>query len=280
MYYRQLVILIGINAFLALASYVPFSSGLLVVCLGTFMSAGAIVAAFAHSTLGLPLPVAVMLGAFGGGVAGACVGVACRQLGGFSFAMATLGIGELARIGVTNVEALGGALGYRNVRMMTSLVDLGFFLGILLGFFCLFEASALRKAFAVVREDQTLASTLGIDIARHRIAATTAAGFLAGIGGGFYVHAVGVLEPRMFGFENSILILAYAIVGGARNFGGAFLAAIILTTVPEVLRFSMDLRMILYGVSLVLVVVLRPEGLLGTKATSAGGRLSKAFGRI
>jgi branched-chain amino acid transport system permease protein len=126
----------------------------------------------------------------------------------------------------------------------------------------LFERSASRKALAVLQENEVLATSLGISSSLHKIGTVLVGGFLAGVAGGFYIHSVGILDPRLFGFESSLLIITFAVIGGPRNFWGSIMAAVILTVIPELLRFSTTYRMILYGASLVLVVIVRPEGLL------------------
>jgi branched-chain amino acid transport system permease protein len=264
-YYQQLAILGGINCLLALAIYLPFSTGLLVMCFGTFMGAGAIVAAASHSTWGLPFPLALLLGASAGAIAAALIGGLCVRLGGFAFAMATLGMGELIRTSVNNVEGLGGALGYRDIQIGMSPIYLVAAVASWVIVFSLFERSVMRQAFRLIREDQALASSIGIDVGRHRLLAMTAGGFVAGLAGGFYVHSVGILEPRVFGFDASVLILMYAVVGGYSFFVGPLLGALVLTVIPEILRFSAALRMVLYGASLLVFIVLFPEGISGVR---------------
>lgn len=265
MYYLQVATLVAINLFLALGAYLPLSTGLMVMCFGALMSVGAVASATAHANLGVPFPVAVLLGGAAAAGAGLVVSMLCSRLTGFLFAVATLGIGELARVIAINSELLGGALGYRDVKM----VPYPFYWACLIGtasalliLLSLFERSAARHALAVLRENQSLATSLGISGPRHRLGAVTAGGFLVGLGGGFYIHSVGLLDPRMFGFEHSLLILVFAVLGGVRHFTGPLLGAVALTILPEALRFSPSSRMVLYGTVLVIVAVLRPEGIL------------------
>jgi branched-chain amino acid transport system permease protein len=181
------------------------------------------------------------------------------------YAVATIGLGELARVLVINSATFGGALGYKNVQLVPVTQNL-FWLSMALAgcalLFLLFERTHARKAFTLIQEDEVLASSLGVNVARHRLMTIAGGGILAGIAGGFYVHGVGILEPRVFGFEQSLLILVYPVFGGRRNFAGPLVGAALLTVIPEAFRFSTSLRMILYGLVLVLVVVFRPGGIV------------------
>lgn len=268
MYYLQVGILVLINAMLATGAYFPLSAGLMLMCMGTLMSVGAIASAACHSGWGLPFPIAILIGGLLAALAGALIAVLCSRLIGFLFAVATLGLGELTRVIVVNTEALGGALGYKNVELISPSAYLFYLLvafGSCVMLLTLFEQSATRKSLAVLRENEVVAASLGVNSLLHKAAAVAVGGFLAGIAGGFYIHSVGLLDPRSFGFESSLLIVTFAIIGGARNFWGAVIGATLLTIIPELLRFSSTYRMVLYGVALILVVVLRPDGILGLR---------------
>src|SRR5882724_11099530 len=118
MYYLQITTLALVNSMLATGAYLPLSAGLMLMCMGTMMSIGAIASAASHSGLGLPLPVAILVGGLAASLAGALIAVLCGRLVGFVFAVATLGIGELIRVTVINTKSLGGALGYKDVEFV------------------------------------------------------------------------------------------------------------------------------------------------------------------
>jgi len=233
--------------------------------MGSLMSVGAIGGAAAYSAAGLPFPIAVLVGGLVAVLAGVIVGTLCNKLAGFILAVVTLGLGELARVVATNSSTLGGALGYKNVGFIPfstyfPYLVVGFLLCVV--FFVLFEKSAMRRAFTVIRENETLAVTLGINIPRHRFVSLMIGSFIAGIAGSFYIHSVGILDPKMFGFETSLLILMYPIFGGSKTFIGPIVGAVLLTTIPEALRVSPEFRLILYGMTIVLVMLFRPEGIV------------------
>jgi branched-chain amino acid transport system permease protein len=241
------------------------------MCFGTIMSIGGIVAAAVYSS-GLPFLVA--LGA--GGAAGACAGgliyIGCSRLIGFLFAVATLSFGELARVIALNTERFGGALGYKDVRASPSICYPFALMGIAIICLGIFDKCPMRLALRIIKEDEVNAASLGINIGLHRLAAVVSGSFVVALAGGLYIHAVGLLEPRMFGFDNSLEILIFAIVGGTATYVGPICGAVLLTALPELLRFSTSLRMLFYGAVLVVIIIFRPEGIIGSRFGQSRGQ--------
>jgi branched-chain amino acid transport system permease protein len=260
-YALHLAELAAINCMLALGAYVSLSSGLMVVCFGAVMSVGGIAGAAAYSA-GAPYFVAALIGGIVGAVCGGIICSLCAPLTRFMFAMATIALGELGRVIAVNTEVLGGALGYKNVRPDPSVLYSIGILAVFLAVFRWYEHSPFRTAVHLVKNNDVAASGLGIDVAIHRVAAVVAASFLVGVSGCMYIHSVGLLDPKMYGFENSVQILVFALVGGTAGYAGPLLGAVALTVLPELLRFSTSARMLLYGLALVVVMAVRPEGLI------------------
>ena len=271
-YALHLAELAAINCMLALGAYVSLSSGLMVVCFGAVMSVGGIAGAAAYSA-GAPYFVAIVIGGIAGALCGGIVCGLCAPLTRFMFAMATIALGELGRVIAVNTELLGGALGYKNVRPDPSVLYSIGLLATVVAVFRLYEHSPFRIALHLVKDNDVAASGLGINVARHRVLAVIAASFTVGMGGCLYIHSVGLLDPQTFGFENSVQILVFALVGGTASYAGPLAGAVSLTVLPEILRISTSARMLLYGVALVAVMAVRPEGLLtsrlGPKPNSA-----------
>lgn len=277
MYYTQIVVLVAINALLALGAYLPFSSGVLVMCFGSFMGTGAIVAAIFHSNFNLPLGLALVAGGISAAVLGLIVGAICSKMEGFLFAVSTLGIGESLRVVVINSPWLGGALGYRDVEFLPSPFYPLATLGVAVCLLFIFERSLPRRALLAVRGNEVMAASFGINVAQSRMWSVAAGAFLGGLAGGLYIHSVGILDPHIFGFKRSVEIIMYVVTGGTYGLWGPLLSAALLTAVPEILRFSEALRMVLYGICIILFAVLRPEGLLGVRKLvdilEVGGRV-------
>jgi branched-chain amino acid transport system permease protein len=261
MYALQLAHLAAINGLLAIAVYLPLATGRLVVCFGAIMSAGAV--AFGHAqSRSAPPAVALLVAACAGTLLALATGLLLRHMKGMTFAVGTLCVGELLRIIVMNTPDLGGALGYTLNDVSPLTLTPLIMLALVTGCMVWLEGTSVRKAFFQMRSDPDLARALGIDVARHELLALAIGGAIAGLAGGLFINSVGIVEPRMWGFQFSVQILMFAVVGGSTYFGGAVAGAFILTLVPELLRFSSSYRMILYGLVIVIVTIMRPEGLL------------------
>lgn len=267
-YDLQIAELAAVSCMLALGAYLSLSCGLMFICFGAVMSVGGIIAATAYSG-GIPYLAALLLGGISAAILGGIVYLLCARLARFIFAVATLGLGELAHIVATNTEAFGGALGFKNIQPNPSSIYSFAILGLFLLAFAQFERSPLRTVLRIIRDNDVIASSFGINVGVHRFAAIVAASFIVGIAGGLYIHTVGLLDPQMFGFDNSVQILVFAIVGGTMTYVGPILGAGLLTILPEVLRFSASARMLLYGTVLVAVMVFRPEGLSASRRVIA-----------
>ena len=123
-----------------------------------------------------------------------------------------------------------------------------------------------------VNEDDIAAEVMGLNVAKTKRRAFVISSFFAGLGGGFYAHHLGYISPGSFGFIISVQILIVAVLGGLGSLSGSILAALILTFLPEALRSvqtgSIDLRMIIYPILLIVMMILRPQGLFGRNEIS------------
>jgi len=259
MYLNQIAVFVMVNCILALSCYLPLTVGRLFICYGAVMSIGGVVAA--EAAYFVPMPLALLCGGVAGLLYAGLVGLICWRLEEFLFAVVTLAIGELTKVLVMNSAAMGGPLGFKNVSAILvspsyPLVFLSSFVVVLI----YFEKSLMRKAFHFIKYSEVTAASLGIPVEKYRLLAISAGGFLAGVAGGLYIHTVGIIEPRMFGFESSIQILMFSLLGGYGYFLGPLVGAIILTITPETLRFSTSFRLVFYGLVLLLSTRLWPDG--------------------
>lgn len=268
-YYTQVLALGAMNALLALAAYLPLASGVMVVCLGAAMSIGAIAAGTMTASDGgvLSTVAALAVGSASGGLFMASSALVVRRMSGFMLAVTTLAIAELLRVVAQNEPMLGGALGFRSELVHPSLAWPVGTLVAAIALISFFERSHARHLVGLCKTNPLVAVAIGIDPSIVRSLSMTAGGMLAGASGALFIANVGILDPRSFGFEAGIQIAMFAIVGGTRSWVGPVLAGLGLTILPELLRFSTNYRMLLYGMVLVTVVILRPDGLwpLSTK---------------
>jgi branched-chain amino acid transport system permease protein len=216
-----------------------------------------------------PLP--LIAGGFAAALAGLAVGVPALRLRGDYLAIATLGFGEIIRIAILNIDAVGGARGF--ALSAPGGADLRFEgLGAVWGVVALSTALIARLvyatgglAFRAVREDETAAEAMGIPITRVKVEAFVVSSFFAGVAGAVFAHAEGYVHTNSFMFVRSFEIVAFVVLGGLGSLTGAALAAAVLTMAPELLRGLGEWRMILYALLIIVTMLLRPQGLMGSR---------------
>ena len=129
-------------------------------------------------------------------------------------------------------------------------------------------ASTHGRALFAIRDDEVAAEALGVDTTSYKVLAFVLGAFFAGIAGGLFAHFLSYLNPNSFTFIKSIEVIAMVVLGGMGSISGSVLAAIILTLLPEVLRPVKDYRMVIYSLLLIVLMITRPGGLLGSRELS------------
>jgi branched-chain amino acid transport system permease protein len=229
-------------------------------------------------------------------VAGLVVGLPSLRLRGDYLAIVTLGFGEITRVLVQRTQDvvypadvpgkslwslsdnLGGALGFSGVPSYVSPTPwkeetghAGIFFVYLIAVIVLISAYRLKlsskgRALLAVRENEIAAEAMGVNTSRTKVSGFVMAAFFAGVGGALFAHEFGnTLTPRELGFQKSIDIVIMVVLGGMGSISGAALAAVGLTLMPEIFRSFAEYRMIIYALALILVMILRPQGLFGIK---------------
>lgn len=218
-------------------------------------------------------PLALVFGGLSAAVVGIFVAVPALRLRGDYLAIATLGAGEIIRIAILNIDAVGGARGFSLASPAHPGVDLRFEgLG---GVFAVAAIAVLAiarlvysgggLAFRAVREDETAAESIGIATTRVKVEAFLVASFFAGVAGALFAHSEGYIHTNSFGFVRSFELVVFVVLGGLGSISGAILAAATLTAAPELLRGLGDWRMVLYSLLLIAMMLSRPQGLLGQR---------------
>ncbi len=218
-------------------------------------------------------PAALIVGGLAAAAAGIVVAVPALRLRGDYLAIATLGAGEIIRIAILNIDAVGGARGFSLASAAHPAIDLRFEgLGGILGVALLTIAAIARLvysggglAFRAVREDETAAESVGFATTRVKVEAFLVASFFAGVAGALFAHSEGYIHTNSFGFVRSFELVAFVVLGGLGSLSGAILAAATLTALPELLRGLGEWRMVLYSLLLIATMLLRPQGLLGQR---------------
>ena len=195
---------------------------------------------------------------------GFIVGLPALRLRGDYLAIATLGFGEIIRIGIQNSAPLGGALGLTSIPRYTDFTWLYIVVIITTVTIWRIAYSPKGRAIMAVREDEIAASSIGVNTTTYKVMAFTIGAFFAGVAGALFALHESSITPAYFNIVKSIEPVVMVTLGGLGSISGAILAAIVLTLLPEVLRgISPDDRMVIYSLVLVVMMILRPQGLLG-----------------
>ncbi|MEO6186687.1 MAG: branched-chain amino acid ABC transporter permease [Steroidobacteraceae bacterium] len=273
-YFLDVAVSCGINITLAVSlNLINGYTGQFSLGHAGFMGVGAYVAAMlttaASATL-LPLlggqqwllfAVALLAGGLGAALAGFIVGVPSLRLKGDYLAIVTLGFGEIIRVVLQNIDAVGGPRGLIGIPAYANLLWAFGLAAIAVYVVWTMVNSTYGRGFIAVADDEIAAEAMGINTTRYKITAFLVGAFFAGLAGGVYAHFKQYIAPQGFGFDRSIEIVVMVILGGMGNTTGVIAAAILLTVLGEWLRQFGDFRMILYSLLIIVLMILRPQGL-------------------
>lgn len=219
------------------------------------------------------IPVTVLAAGIVAALAGYLISLPSFRLKGDYLAIVTLGMAEIVRVVLLNWDHVGGPRGYNAITKFPEfLYSYGF--AVFLVFITFLTMYRLKFSWFgrnlwAINEDDIAAEVMGLNVAKTKRRAFVISSFFAGLGGGFYSHHLGYISPGSFGFIISVQILIIAVLGGLGSLSGSIIAAMILTFLPEVLRSvqpaSIDIRMIMFPILLILMMILKPDGLLGRR---------------
>ncbi len=272
----------GIYIIMALSFYLPFMTGQISLAQAGFMSIGAYGSAVCTVKWGIPYVPAVLIGGIFAGIVGVLLGLPALRIKGIYLLLLTLGFGEIVRVVAINLEYTGAAEGFPGIpyQKYTLLYAYGMVL-ILIIFFSRLRRSRMGRAFQAVGSDEDAAEVIGVNIVSAKLLAFSVGAFMAGIGGGILAHYQEYIEPLMFDIMHAIEFLIFAIFGGIQIFWGPIFGALVLTFIPEFLRAIQNWRMELYGALLIIMMIIRPQGVIGLDTVQGAERLfRKALGNV
>ncbi len=295
-YFLQILILIGINIMLAVSlNLINGFTGQFSIGHAGFMAIGGYSSAFFTYYYGRDLisglssvilfpwlaksiifVLALILGGLLAAIAGLVVGIPSLRLRGDYLAIATLGFGEIIRVMILNIDAVGGARGFADIPGYTNLFWVLFFMLMTIIVVRNLMNSTHGRAFLSVREDEVAAEAMGINTTYYKVYAFIIGAFFAGIAGGLFGHYLMYLHTNSFTFMKSIEVIIMVVLGGMGSITGSILAAIILTILPEFLRVVKDYRMVIYSLILIILMLTRPQGIFGVQEFSLN-QLKKMF---
>lgn len=256
-----LATLVGINVLLAWGVYVVFLTGQISLGQAAFMALGAYSSGVLTVKFGVPLVPALLAGGLFAAVFGVLVGFPALRVRGIYLAMVTLGVGEAVRVFFQNFEYTGGTAGFPGPSGTTLPLVLA---ADALALALLWRLSRTRLGWALeaVRGDEVAAASLGLNVTYLKVLAFVLGGFITAVAGGLYAHFLLFVRPEHFGFLQSVTIVLFVVLGGAQTLWGPLLGAVLLTLLPELARGLEAWRFFAFGALLVLLMAVRPQGLL------------------
>ncbi len=235
-----------------------------------FMAIGAYTAAILTGE-GVPLIIALLLGGLAALIGAMLIGSVTLKLKGDYFCIATLGFGESVRLLFDNLEFFGGARGMPGITTYNS--DFYLLIVVAINAVAIIVMVSIIKSrhgrnMVAIREEELAAQAIGINVYKYKTISFGISAVYAGIGGGLLAHYLGYLQPIMFQLLESTEMTIIVIFGGLGSITGSVLGAVVLTALPEFLRFIGDWRLVIYGAVVVLIMIARPQGLMGGKELS------------
>ena len=229
---------------------------------------------------------ALLLSAVVAGIFGIIIGIPALRLRGDYLAIITLGFGEIIRVILTNIDSV---LGFKFTYGAAGLKRIPKFSEFDLVFICVVLCCTLihmlmksrhGRAILSIRENEIAAESCGIQTTYYKTMAFVLSAALAGVAGCLYAGYLGSLFPSTFKFMKSIEILVMVVLGGMGSMLGSVIGATVLTFISELLRSVGDARMVVYALLLVIMMIFRPKGLLGTYDFSMSRLLEKGIAYI
>ena len=260
-YMEGVLAIMGINVLMAYSAYVIMATGQLSLGNAGFMALGAYCAGYLTTVAGVDLFLAILAGALLAGAVGLLLGIPVLRFQGFFLVLATLGFGEMVRAFFVNFEPTGGAYGMRGL-FGAELNHIAGAVAVITLLIWLLERSRIGRAFDAIAADEAAAGGIGLNVRLIKVLAFGFGAMIAGIAGGLYAHYLLYIEPGSFTFLISAMAVLFVILGGMESVWGALLGAAIFSLLPEVLRFMHDWRLSLFGAVLILLMIIRPRGLL------------------
>ncbi|HMK72740.1 MAG TPA: branched-chain amino acid ABC transporter permease [Myxococcaceae bacterium] len=229
----------------------------------------------------LQLVASLLVGGAAAALAGFVVGLPSLRLRGDYLAIVTLGFGEMIRVIVSNLEVFGRALGLSGIPQTSSFLMIWIWVFVVVLVARRIQDSAHGRSLLAIREDEVAAEAMGVNTTAYKVRAFVISSFFAGVAGALFAHFVPIINPGSFTFVKSIEVVTMVVAGGLGSITGSIVAAVVLTLLPEALRSLFlqvggleggaalaqkvdQIRMPVYGLLLVILMLVRPQGLFGS----------------
>ncbi len=266
-YINTIMILGGISVIAALGvAILTGYTGLFSIGHAAFMALGGYAAAYVYMNLHVPYGISILFGGVFAGLCSLIIGFPTfrSKLTGDYFAIATFGFAEAIRLLLNNTyTSLGGAFGFTGIPQLTTLPVVLISVVLAVYFAHSFVTSQFGKNCIAVKQDEVAAQMMGVNLLQTKLIALFISAFFAGVAGGLFGFYMAYLVPSMFTATRSYDLLAAVVFGGMQSLIGPAIAAFVLVAVPELLRFFTEWRLIIYGLLFVIIMIFKPQGLLG-----------------
>jgi branched-chain amino acid transport system permease protein len=270
-YIIAIIILSGINIIAAVGvAILTGYTGLFSIGHAGFMALGGYASAILVKEFNVPFPLALFAGGTFAGLCSFIIGYPAfrSRLRGDYFAIATLGFSEAIRLLLNNTKTLGqiklgGAFGYMNIPNHSNVFVVLITTVLAIYFAHMFVTSQYGKNCIAIGQDEVAAEMMGVNLLKTKMMALFISAFYAGVAGGLLGFYFAYLSPSFFSLTKSSDLLAAVVFGGIQSLIGPVITAVVLIAVPELLRSLAEWRLILYGFLFVIVMIFRPQGLLG-----------------
>ncbi|HEX9303504.1 MAG TPA: branched-chain amino acid ABC transporter permease [Thermoanaerobaculia bacterium] len=280
-YFLQVVSLAGINIILAVSlNLINGFTGQFSIGHAGFMAIGAYVSAYVTAAFGdrirgalgmLPptfqnsalLLIALGIGAACAAVAGFLVGVPSLRLRGDYLAIVTLGFGEIIRVFILNIDAVGGARGFSGIPRLANFAWIYLFAGATILVVSRIVRSSFGRTLVAIREDEIAAEAMGVNTTRSKVISFVVSSAMAGVAGGLFAHYLMYVHTNSFTFIKSFEIIIMIVIGGLGSITGSVLGAVLYIVLTEGLRQFAQYRMVLFSLLLIVIMIVRPQGILG-----------------
>ncbi len=261
-FFEPILISTLLNVALTLGLYVTALSGQLSLATAAIAGAGAYAAGLLTARYGVPFIPAVAAGAAVGAALGGVLALLTARMRDFILKLTTLAAGEALSVLAFNWDFIGGANSFTGIAPHTGLATCAVVAGLALYVAWRFDGSRLGYASRAVRDDPLAAASMGVSVVQVRVITFALGSALIGMAGAAQAHYLLVVTPSQLGFFVSLNFIIFLLFGGLQTLAGPILGAVVLTALPEALRFASEYRLIIYGAVIVAVMLLRPDGLL------------------
>ncbi|MGI8721943.1 MAG: branched-chain amino acid ABC transporter permease [Geodermatophilaceae bacterium] len=261
-YTEAVIVQVGIAILLALAYWINAATGKYSFGHAAFMAIGAYTASILTLKFDWSLEAATVVAGFAAAIAGAFIGWIALRLTILYLAIITFAFAEIVKILLDSWDYVGGASGLFGMRG-TTIELLAVCIVVVVIYLLFLTRSRKGLSYEAIREDEQAARACGLGVTRISVEAFAVSAAITGVAGALSAHETLIITPSQFGAPQSLLIILFVVLGGVQYFWGAIAGAIVLTMLPIWFDFLKDYYQITYGLLFVVLMILRPQGIIG-----------------